>query len=652
MSAFTKITDPDTLLELNANPEPAMSLISDEKVLKQLREGFSPEIETVLNSQIDKINTPQTQDPETWADWISPALELSSALAVIGPATAKGAAIGAPLGPAGSVAGGLITGVAASAAAVYASRFAGENIEDLIEGREFNPDRAVQEAMDSAQTDAIVSTIFGIGAPVLSKGYQVGKQFVATKKNLDFDKIDVVVDLQKKLKEYNVGLLPSMVAPNSKTAEVLTNIAKVSQITKGTVDRYLKTYGTYMGDQAGQLLQTFKAGGPLKQGEALQALITQTDQALRDIVAPLYKNIDASGKGVIVDAGSEGKTLAKSIKQRYRAEPKLNKDGDILLQYQYPNGNVASDIKYLVTLPTDLSFYEAHKRLSLVKKRLYNAGRGTDVDADRVAILQETADMLSASMSKAAETLNPALQKEYKEVTNMYSKGQAVVTGTWLKKALEINDPAQIGAMLTQKGNTYGFKEIAELKKLAVEYRAKLPKDSKVKGLDVDPMIGIRKGFLAETLRTTSDEGIGSFEKLRKQMEDPRYRETFDALFAGTSTPKKIQSLFEELSILERVHSGGAGFALSVASKELNAPFNPEVGMMLKTFLPSFIASRSLASKNIDKVISMTKAAKEASKQGKQLPKSFKSNLQMLLTGQKVGLGLGVFANSPLAEQE
>ena len=131
MSAFTKITDPDTLLELNANPEPAMSLISDEKVLKQLREGFSPEIETVLNSQIDKINTPQTQDPETWADWISPALELSSALAVIGPATAKGAAIGAPLGPAGSVVGGLITGVAASAAAVYASRFAGENIEDL-----------------------------------------------------------------------------------------------------------------------------------------------------------------------------------------------------------------------------------------------------------------------------------------------------------------------------------------------------------------------------------------------------------------------------------------------------------------------------------------------------------------------------------------
>ncbi len=650
MSAFTKITDPDTLLELNANPRAEMSLITDETVLKQLKEGFSPEIETVLDSQVDQVNTPQTKDPETWADWVSPALELGTALSVVGPATAKGAAIGAPLGPAGSFAGGLLGGVSASAAAVYASRFAGENIEDLIEGREFNPDRAVQEAMDSAQTDAIVSTIFGVGAPVLSRSYQAGKQFVATKKNLDLESIDLVVDLQKKLKEYGAGLLPSMVSPNSKAAEILTNIAKVSQLTKGTVDRYLKTYGTYMGDQAGQLLQSFKAGGPLKQGEALQALITQTDQALREIVDPLYKNIDAAGKGVVVDAGSEGKALARSIKQQYRAEPKLNKDGDIIPQYRYPNGSVASDIKYLETLPTDLSFYEAHKRLSLVKKRMYNAGRGADVDADRVAILQQTADMLEESMTKAAENLNPSLLKEYKEVTNMYSKGQKVVTGTWLKKALEINDPAQIGAMLTAKGNTYGLKEITELKKLAAEYKAKLPKDSKIEGLDADPMIGIRKGFLAETLRTTSDEGIGSFEKLRKQMEDPRYRETFDALFAGTSTPKKVQTLFDELAILERVQSGGAGFALSVASRELSAPANPEVGIMFKAFLPAFVASRALATKNIDKVINMTKAAKEASKQGKQLPKDFKPKLQMLLTGQKVGLGLGVFANSPVSE--
>ena len=75
MSAFTKITDPDTLLELNANPEPAMSLISDEKVLKQLREGFSPEIDSTLDQSLRNLVSPEPEDPKTWADWISPLLE-------------------------------------------------------------------------------------------------------------------------------------------------------------------------------------------------------------------------------------------------------------------------------------------------------------------------------------------------------------------------------------------------------------------------------------------------------------------------------------------------------------------------------------------------------------------------------------------------
>ena len=653
MKAYSEVVDPNLLSSLSfgidESQAPEITEVTDTAILESLKDSFSPEIETVLDATVPEINKPS--DPETWADWIAPSLELSSALAVVGPATAKGAAVGGAIaGPPGAFVGGLLSGVSSSAAAVFASKFAGENIEDLIEGREFNPDRAVQEAMDSAQTDAIASTVFGLALPAVSKTYRAGKNFISTKKSLDTDKIDIIVDLQNKLKEYGGSLLPSMVTKDSKYAQVLTNVAKVSQITKGTVEKYLQSYGTYMGDQAKTLLETFKIGGPLKQGEALQSLITQTDQALREIVTPIYKNIDKLGKDVVVDAGTEGRQLAKSLKQKYRAAPRYDKEGREIPQFQYPNSSVASDIKYLETLPNDLSFYEAHKRLSLIKKRLYNAGRGTDVDADRVDILQETADMLQSAMNKSAGDLKPELLKEYKYVTDMYAKGQKVVTGTWLKKALEVNDPAQIGAMLTRKGNTYGFKEIEELKKLAAEYRAKLPKDSEIKGLDVDPMIGIRKGFLAETLRTSPEEGIGSFEKLRKSLQDPRYKETFDSLFAGTSTAKKLDTLFEELSILERVQAGGSGFALSVSSRELGGISEPRVGKLLRSFLPAFLANRAIAAKNIDKVISMTKAAKEATKQGKQLPKNFESRLQQLLTGQRIGLGLGALSGSPVTE--
>jgi hypothetical protein len=249
--------------------------------------------------------------------------------------------------------------------------------------------------------------------------------------------------------------------------------------------------------------------------------------------------------------------------------------------------------------------------------------------------------MLKEAMDEAAGTLSPALKKQYDEVTDMYNKGKNVVTSTYLKKALEVNDPVQIGAMLTADGLTYGIKEVKELKKLAAQYKAKLPKDSKVKGLDADPMEGIRKGFLEQILKVGPDSSIQSFQQLRKKLAEPKFKETFDELFKGTAAQKQLDTLFDELSILERVQSGGSGFQLAVAQGEFSAVRNPKVGILLKGFIPSFLASREIAPKNIEKVINMIKTAKAAENKGVVLPKGFDERLQQLLTGQKVGLGLG-----------
>ena len=97
--------------------------------------------------------------------------------------------------------------------------------------------------------------------------------------------------------------------------------------------------------------------------------------------------------------------------------------------------------------------------------------------------------------------------------------------------------------------------------------------------------------------------------------------------------------------MLERVQSGGAGFQLAVAGRELGAVSNPKVSILLRSFIPSFLANRAIASKNIDKVINLIKTAKTTSNKGIPLPKGYEARLQQLLTGQKVGLGLGALAN-------
>jgi hypothetical protein len=579
--SFREVVDPDMLLELNsvgqsptASSTGGMTLVTDQAMLDQLNKGFNPEIEAVRASQLLDVVDPEPEDPETWADWISPVLEIGSSLAVAGPATAKGAAAGSVFGPPGAFLGGLGAGVTATTVAVYGSRLAGEGVEALIEGREFNPDLAVQEAMDAAQTEALFSTVFG-------------------------------------------------------------------------VKNYIDSYGKYMGEQAEQLLLSFKAAGPTKQGEVLQALITQTDQALREIVDPLYKNIDALGKKVTVRSSEKAASLADSFKKDFRAKPRYTDKGKLIESslVEYPTSATKTAVNYLETIPNDLSFFEAHKRLSKVKARLNKAIRSTEQDPDRIEVLAATADMLKEAMDEAAGTLSPALKKQYDEVTDMYNKGKNVVTSTYLKKALEVNDPVQIGAMLTADGLTYGIKEVKELKKLAAQYKARLPKDSKIKGLDADPMEGIRKGFLAQVLKVGPDSSIQSFQQLRKKLAEPKFKETFDELFKGTATQKQLDTLFDELSILERVQSGGSGFQLAVAQGEISAVRNPKVLVLLRGFIPSFLAAREISSKNIDKVINMIKTAKTAENKGVVLPKGFEERLQQLLTGQKVGLGLGALVS-------
>ena len=75
MSIYEEVTNPDLLAELNFN---AVSLeptdnkeVTDPKLLAKLNFGDATE-ETVIDP------TSTAEDPNTWADWIAPVLEVGS----------------------------------------------------------------------------------------------------------------------------------------------------------------------------------------------------------------------------------------------------------------------------------------------------------------------------------------------------------------------------------------------------------------------------------------------------------------------------------------------------------------------------------------------------------------------------------------------
>jgi len=614
-----------------------------------------------------EINTPARQkalegieeievNPETYADYITPALELAFGIPAATFGTTLGGAGGfAVAGPPGAALGGQGLGTFFSASAVGAANVIGETVESLIEGRTVDPDAAWKQAVDAAQTDAIMSTTLGIVLGTGGKIFKKGKEVIGGKKGLPSEDIEIIKELQGELKQVDSTLQPQMVEPNRAATEILGSFAKVSQVTKRTVDNLYNSYEKYMGKQTEQLVSMFKGGTPGEQGEVLQSLINQVDTALDEIVSPIYRQISKSGVGVSVNVRERAQEAALTFKNKFRGDPKYNKKTEEWIE-TYPSltGKAASQVKELENLPTNLNFQEAHERLSSVKRNLHAARTASTKDPDYIEALSLTKKALEDGMQEGAAKLNPALKKQYDDVTAYYAQGQKVVTDTFLDKALDVLDPSEIGAMLTKPGFTIGIDQVNTLKKLAAQYAKDLPKESEVgaklaKQLrETDPIEGIRKGFLEEALKFEGRGGAKSVEQLQRKLNDPKFRATFKHLFAGTPVEKKIDVLIKKLEILERGSSGGAGFQLTVAGAEQQAakniatePFS--ISSQIVNFIPGMLARKGLKVSEIDKTINMINAATVAQKKGVTLPKTYHDTLKNIMLGVKVGVGLGAF---------
>ena len=584
---------------------------------------------------------PETVD--TWADYLPIASEVAAGIATGVKGAAKGTEIGYKAGkllpwkPA--QAGLAVLGGAAGLAAVAApstavGRFGGEVLESLVEGTEFNPTVALEQAWGSAKSTALFTAAFGALGPVAKGGWQAAKSWFAGKPVPD-EYIGVVEKLQAKMKEMGSTLSPLMVS-QTRGSKLITEIANVSEITKQTVKNHFDTYSKYMSGQTEKLISLLPKGSSGEHGKALQKLIAESDEALSVIVSPIYKNIDVAGRGVNVQARSDAMSLAKEIKNKFRGEPRLDpKTNKMVETVNWPvgSGKVKQAVTWLENVPSTLTFSEAHAQLSTIKKLVRDIKSSSSPDTAALSILNQTENVIRSSMDKAGAGLPKNLKSEYDNVTNYYKQGKNIITDVYLEKALKVNDPAQIGKMLTQDGFTVGLEQIKKLKQLAAEYQTKLAKDSDLYGSmskQPDVMEGIRRGYLESLLRVEGKGGADSLKTLREKLTQPKFKETFSALFSGTAIPTKIDGLLEELMVLERSVGTDSAFSLSLRSREIGGAtsiVSPD-GLnsfyrILASFLPGSLAKKGITAEAVDKQIQLVKSATEMTKRGMPVPKGW-----------------------------
>ena len=596
------------------------------------------------------------EDPDTYADWVNTGFEIGPALAAGSLGVARGAKVGADLTAAvphpavkaaAAVVGGAIGGGMATYPLVFGGKMAGETVEALIEGRTLDPKAAINASIDAAQTDAIASGVLGIAFPVAGRLYAKGKSTLNGKFTLNDKQIEQVIELQKNLKEYGTSLLPTMVQPRSWAARFKTDLAAVSEVTSSTVSNYLEGYERYMGDQISRIIGDY-SGAPssaMEQGQILTTLVRQTDEALSELVSPMYRVISETGRKVLVDPREAGLDAARAIRKQRRSET-TNDKGEAVYRAKFLSSGERQATEYLETLPSNLNFWEAHQRLSAVKKKLFDVSSGPNADTVAADAWGQARDILQKSMDDASTRLSPELKEQYAKTTSFYRKGRETVNRTYFKKALETEEPSKIGAMFTQPGFQVGLNDIRDLKKLAAEYVNKLPKDSELrKRLNVeDPMEAIRRGYLESALKMAPEAGESSLSAFRRNLANPKFRDTYDNLFAGTATKGKIDTLLDELAILERSGvgsgSGGGALSLTIRSGELGAVRSPSFVNTLKGLLPGFLARRGIDKDAIDKTIASMRAVGEFEKRGLPVPKELSEGLVKRMTaGQRVGVG-------------
>lgn len=656
------VTDPDILAELNADTVPPASenrnpldiesaaLVTDPEILKRLNDpsnALTPKeyglLETVLNTQ----ENGEPADKDSWADWIAPTLNIGAAFTVGTRGFTVGAAYTDRLGlppqlsriakPIGGTAGTLF----AMYPTVYGITATSEVIEDLVEGREYDPDAAFREAYDAANTDALITFAIPVAGATVKAGWTLTKKTGGAaigfgKSKLSPKQIEMIIALQRSLKEFDPkATLTPFAASGGKGfwARYMTNVGAVSAFTKATVDNLLNTYDLYMGNQLKQVINGFKGATPFKQGRAIQTFIQQVDLAIDDIVTPMYKSIEMQGSKIIVDPTERGKQLYKDIVRAYRGKPKYNKQGELIPNTQYPSGAIKQASEELNNLPSDLTFSEAHARLSRVKKRLYKAQNTASPSPEQnelIDILKQTRKMYQDAMDEAAENLNPKLKAEYDKVTEFYSRGRSKVEATYIQRALDVSDPSEVGALLTQAGAELPIKQLKELmdyaKSIKVHIRHGAGGKNSVKplALDADPMSRLRKGYLEQLFKLEGQGGIDSLAKLRENLKEPKFRATFNTIFEGTDVPKQIDDILAKLDILDKTLPTGSGLQLSVAQAEIGAlRGGKKLYEKLRDLLPSFYAAVKFRPKSIDNYLETMEVVANAQATGKFIPDEY-----------------------------
>ena len=656
------------------------------RVLRGLSDGKSPaDIKIYAIAKGFATEDDYNKNRESVADLLPFAGEVVGGTAGALYGAAWGAAIGTTFLPViGTAAGGIIGGLLGGGVGTFGGSIAGQAGEASIENRDQSVGSMVAPAGEAALEDMAWSIAgAGIGKAIKTVIWKpLSDMFKALP--VGSNELDALGSLQSKLSQAGTTLLPSQASTGDAVGAAAEAYSR-SALFSNDFQNILEKQDNYIVDQFKGLFGSLGKGGRESLGHATEALVKDTEAALKEVVEPLYIEIDTLGGINLTTQGL--KDTANNIA------------GKLAVGGGGTTAERRAVISAIDSLPASVTPSEATKHIADLNTLL----KATRSDPQAAGILRQTITKLEGSLTGDQFVKTDALTGLAKAARATLTKasGETGLTGaqetiatrlsglrptmSFSEAHLELSNlkslqrdlavsatPSDAGdRMLTRAITTLSGSMDTAAKKFNPELLAKY---NQVSTMYKEGIKTLYSGFMAKALKGSVDkpefigemlfktgrvtsikqvnEVVSMAEKLGVKggvdvrdgvtkgyleavfpMRDASAVEFFikqknNTKFMDTfnaivspDQSKFINNLADEVTILTRHTNSQAGASLAVRSREIGAATNPFNPKNWPLMLLPGLAKKKLSQPVMTKKLNQLKAMNAAAANGTKVPK-------------------------------
>lgn len=369
-------------------------------------------------------------------------------------------------------------------------------------------------AVQNAALDAAGNLVFNFAG----KGYRVGKDYLKSKGFLKTDApndFEVKQAVQQLLESEGASLTRFQAQPTamSKTAESIARSGisgqSVFRRQEELVDKALQINRDKILSSITELPES-----ALGTGKEYLKVIEDADLALGNTVRPFYESLAQQGSNVLVDMNP---IKSKAFETLSKAE-KLTETGNA---GSILGADVATELRNLSNIVSDISFADAHQFRSILNARLRALKSEVGADTPVTKELSMAVKAIDEQMDKAAKKLNPNLLQEYRATSQKYRESITELYPDVLQNIIQ-KTPERIGEAVFKSGNV---SEIQDVYKALARAKNLDPTLNTVK-IRKDFQRGFVESFLAEEGTEITSQSLAN---LSKKFKDPKFKRTFEA---------------------------------------------------------------------------------------------------------------------------